>query len=53
MAYKEVILTSPEGVESRALYDTSRQLLIFNYMTTELAKHLGFKWKEVEDGNDD
>ena len=46
MAYKEVTVISPDGVESRALYDTSRELLIFNYMTTELAKHLGFKWEE-------
>ena len=53
MAYKEVAVEFPSGKKGKALLDTERQLLIFNFMTTELAKHLGFKWedKEAQDEN--
>ena len=48
--YKEVVLIRPDGVKRRALYDTDREILILNYVTTELAKLYGIKWEEVKDG---
>ena len=44
--YKRVTLTDPFGRSVKALYDESREIFIFSYMTTAFANANGFTWKE-------
>ncbi len=46
--YKTVILKRDGYPDKKAIFDSSRQLLILGYMDAAYAKQIGYTWEEME-----
>lgn len=47
--YERVIVKRSDGSEIETIYDASRELLILSYVTSDLARDLGWTWKTIKE----